>query len=1438
MDYIDLDRHFAPLKKGEEPTLDYTPHWGRRVGGWLNWEQLVQHRRVALLAEALSGKTWELEHRVKVLRAEQKPAFFVRIEDLADGGFETALDAEDVTAFRGWKDGSVKDAWFFLDSVDEARLNHKSFPNALRAFRNELGLANLNRSYVFVSCRVSDWKGIADVQAIQNGLPFKEPSPADRSTVSAEDELLAPIFQNDRGHSAARKKEPPAEPSDLLVVQLVPLSAEQKIKMAVASGTDGQVFMEAVRQSGLDSMSERPGDLLELLDYWGEHGRFATLREMMASSIDRKLRELNPERGGAGLLSPEKAREGAQRLAGALTFVQTFSIKGPQQEPDPTLAKGALDASVVLGEWPADQMGALLRTGLFAPSTYGRIKFHHRGTQEYLAARWLNSLSEANLPNTDLRQLLFADRYGVPTAVPTLLPISAWLAQWNPRVRDDLAIREPVALIAHGDARSLPLQTKEKLLSTYATLDAKGELDAEQVSYRAAWMFSEPGLGPAIQKAWRANQRSEFRYQLLNFILEGKLTSCIDIAREASTARTGGSNMRLVATQALAACGDAKGLKGVADLLRTSPDLYGVRAAPGVIDVLYPSYLATRDVVQLIDRLRSDDKYSFESFGRHLAYLHGLAPSRTAKAEFIAGIAEIVTRGGLVDEHADTAPKRRSDLDEGLAQLILAELKSCGLASSDLISIIMALERAGHLVNGEEDHAAVAAAVRQDPALNREVMWANESVRRQSEGSAAPPIRCFSIGPFLGNKLWSLELEDAAWLAQDAKSMPEESQRRIAFHALWCIYQSDGQLDAQVSQLEMLAAREAVLQADLDSFMLRPPEEPNAANVARREASEKKTEADKQSWRDFRLELASEPTLLSRADHLTTWRAGLYRLWHITLWIHQKSRKDGFSGMHAWKAVAHAFGDEVLAHYLRGMSAAWRSIKPERPVITGPNSHTTKNVNTLAANAIELESLAEGNWPASLTPSDIEVAARHLLMTSNVRVRQFSQLAELRPDLVQPIVVDALRVELRSGGRLQDVLSFVGHNDVPFLLACTAEEVFRQLQKKDPDDKDTLDQCIAIVKRAASILPARTMKRLVQKRVEAHLRTEDQDRVFKYLSLLSVLDGEAFALFALGDLAQRSSEGDAEHTERVRTWLAAAFDYRASWGFAPAALNSMSVASLTDLVRLAYHRIHPSQDQNRNSASGRDRAEGARSALLDALLKRPGPQAHAAILQLAGEPDFAVSSMRFKELAHRKAQTDSDLTPWTAEEVREFGRRFSAPVKSGPQFMRVVQGILDEIADGLRVKDATSRALLEMADNEERVQEWLAERLEEKSRGRFSSHREVEVAEGNEPDITLTSHAAPVEVAIEIKHANMRWTVKKLEKALTEQLAQKYLLTEKRRHGLLVISLHKRRTWRVGTETWSFERVIEHLGSLARHTTSNRTGDVELAVVAINAAVS
>jgi hypothetical protein len=134
-------------------------------------------------------------------------------------------------------------------------------------------------------------------------------------------------------------------------------------------------------------------------------------------------------------------------LAAALTFGKSFTLRAPNHDPDPSLAAGALDATLILNDWSAAKCNALLRRGVFAPATYGRIRFHHRSTQEYLTAKWLHSLLAAKCPRSEIWQLLFADRYGVQTVVPSLRLAAAWLSIWHPDILDEIIRREPSVLL-------------------------------------------------------------------------------------------------------------------------------------------------------------------------------------------------------------------------------------------------------------------------------------------------------------------------------------------------------------------------------------------------------------------------------------------------------------------------------------------------------------------------------------------------------------------------------------------------------------------------------------------------------------------------------------------------------------------------------------------------------------------------------------------------------------------------------------------------------------------------------------------------------------------------------------------------------------------------------------------------------------------------------
>lgn len=351
MDFVELNRAFFPIRKDQEISPEAVRFLGGRYSGAIRWPDLRQYSRVIVLAEASSGKTEEFRNQTAILQKDGKAAFFVRIEELAEEGFEAALEPAALDKFHLWQRGAVE-GWFFLDSVDEARLNQKSFETALKNLARALD-QSLNRSKIFISCRVSDWKGDKDRASVQRILPGYEAP----ETNVVTDPLLDPVFDKKNKKEAQDKKK---IPTDLQVYQIGALTTEEYKKLAKAcSVSDVEKFAVAVARNGLDMFTERPGDVIDLASFWNTYKKFASFEKMTEYAIGRKIREQNAHRADNNVLSEAKARKGAELLAAALTLGKTFTLRVPSHDPDPSLATGAIDPAQVLLDWSPAERNAL-----------------------------------------------------------------------------------------------------------------------------------------------------------------------------------------------------------------------------------------------------------------------------------------------------------------------------------------------------------------------------------------------------------------------------------------------------------------------------------------------------------------------------------------------------------------------------------------------------------------------------------------------------------------------------------------------------------------------------------------------------------------------------------------------------------------------------------------------------------------------------------------------------------------------------------------------------------------------------------------------------------------------------------------------------------------------------------------------------------------------
>jgi hypothetical protein len=174
--YIDLNRSFTPIPRGhewneEEDTLLLAfEEFGLSENQ--KWDQLLSLPRVVILAEAGTGKTKEIQATTDRLRKEKKSAYCLNLDYLGpnfQNSFERGTEAE----FESWL-SSEEEGWFFLDSVDEAKLiAPRNFKNAIRSFGNRLG-QGLQRAHIFITSRLTEWYPQSDLALVKESLSYNK----------------------------------------------------------------------------------------------------------------------------------------------------------------------------------------------------------------------------------------------------------------------------------------------------------------------------------------------------------------------------------------------------------------------------------------------------------------------------------------------------------------------------------------------------------------------------------------------------------------------------------------------------------------------------------------------------------------------------------------------------------------------------------------------------------------------------------------------------------------------------------------------------------------------------------------------------------------------------------------------------------------------------------------------------------------------------------------------------------------------------------------------------------------------------------------------------------------------------------------------------------------------------------------------------------------
>ena len=1299
---------------------------------------------------------------------------------------------------------------------------------ALKHFRRDVGSA-LDRASVLISCRASDWKGTQDLNLIKDFLPVAPSRSSVEEVVASVDELLLhPVLRDPFSSNAGEARK---EPDELLtIVSLADLDSERRAVLArAAQVTDTEAFIREIERQGLGTFAQRPGDLLELAGYWKAHGRFASFAEMTRFSIAQKLAERDTDRADADILADDRAREGAERVAAALTLGKALTIRAPGQDADPTLATGALDPADILPDWKPSERAALLRRGVFAPATYGRIKFHHRSTQEYLTAQWLKRALDRGCPRSEVMRLLFAEPYGVQTTVPSMRAATAWLALADVEIRGELLERAPLELIRHGDPRSLPLDVKARLLIVYADRQKAGKISDDMIEYRSFWMFSDPALSPAIREAWGRNMDPSFRMDLLSLVREGEITECVDLAREQAFDTEADLHFRYAAVQAMAACNDREGLTRTAKLLLADPPSFTARYAAQFARNLFPTYLSCTDLVRLIDEL-PPVSWSFEGFPHYLEDLWERCP-RAEREAFLEALADLCLMPPFQDDYHRLSVKH-GRLASAMAPLATDMALSLGTGAPPpaLIKACAAVERSETEYLYRDQRQALWDALRDRPDVQRDLFWFDvQEARLNGERDL---IGLWQLG-IHGTRLWQLADLDPEWLVERIRNESALQDRQIALSVLISRLGAD-ELQTRADVLRALVVGVPELENYLASALSPParaPDDDRHSEFARIAAQKRETREArvKQSWLLFAARLRADSSHLRDRVKLADWEhAG--DLLALTDWLSRKTGKSREEATCHWPLLREVFGDEVAQAYRAGMKLLWRLTVP-RLVNRGDTVDWTEQ---LSFYGVGLEADEGEGWAERVTADEAELAVLHALYVGGRSTKWIEALARTHPDRVRPLIAQEVEAEwVATSGYSRNVVSAIADGGDEYFLQM-ADLVIDRLRER-PGLIPTFDSGLRVLARFPQSAWLRAELIAYAKRELRSNARKDEGWALRQFALLFTCDlGEGIDALDRWLSAPRS---DVKRKDRgVRAF---AMLFSRHHPLVPDHLRGQSAGVLRRLLLLAYRTIRKEEDVQHEgmfSPGPRDEAQDARGGILDALLATPGRETYEALYALADDPSIGPRK-RFRELAHRRAEQDAETPAWSPADVVEFERQHAAPAKTGGDLLRITAGILNDIQTGFLQNDASSRYVLESAPDEEAVQHWLAEQFRLRSKDRFHVYREVEVANRKEPDIVLASTAAAVEVAVEVKHGGKGWTVRALEDALCQQLAGDYLRPATRRHGVLVITRHSARKWEEpgSTRKLDFAQLLDRLRGLASTIRHNENGPIEALAIGLDA---
>ena len=1434
-EFIDLQRQFLDLTDKELEDTEYLVWWSEsEFGPNFGWPELLDSRRVILLAEAGSGKTKEMIEQAERLVREGQFAFFVPLESLDTEPIEEILSPADRERFQQWKAESDKPGWFFLDAVDELKLVQGKLERALNRLSRDLG-GFLDRARVIVSCRPSDWRPVADRRTVQKCLPI----PQKISSLSSAEEAFIRPLQQDQEQAVFEPFEVKRniDVNDMHIVRMLPMNKVQIKTFAEQSGVDDvQAFLEEIDRQNARALALRPLDLGNLIETWMESGSLGTLAEQHEKMVTAKLKD-GPDRPDSGVLSETKAERGAERLALALTLTRKRTIRSVEQIASPRRVEGALDAEEILADWSQEERKALLRRAVFDPATYGRIRFHHRSVEGFLAARRLLALREKGMPIKELLRLLFAEQYGVKVVLPSMQAIAAWLALWEPAVRKELIEREPETLIYFGDPGTLSLSTRGDLVRAFASHYGQGNWRGLNFMADDTLRLAHPELAPVIRECWGTEPANpDVRGLLLQLIWLGPIPDCADLAFAAARNTDWDPGLRIIAIRALLASGCNDTVRQLANEMMASPELWPADIVSRLLTDLFPNVITVKELVKFIRVRTGECNRHDQDFSWELRQIAETIDPRSEQAVDLRNkLADLIWHGREAELDLHELRSRYGLVAPALA--ILCERQLIDTSADQIEDLIRASVIASRFGWDESDRREPVGRLRKcfDTGSNRrnDAFWAELTFTDEIIPPDEARLRLYHATT--ESLVGRLGASDLVWLETVLADDSRPERRVVALCALVQDWNTQGRDPSRLDIISEALKGDAVLHEALMQWTAAPKKDEKLEKIEQETRDQVCAQANAEArrledWKTWREEMVADPASAFSDAKRNTTLTNLYK------WLKAKSDRGRYGNWDK-EALAEAFGQEVADLAAKAFQDLWRTHPPmlwsaRQAKAEGHSS----SVWILGLQGILAEASTPG-WTNNLSSADARTAAAYAASEFGEFAPFVVDLTESHPQEIQEVVGYEISAELRLW-RHQNALPALqnlSQADIglrrllaPLLmpeLTCWPDDCE---QGQESHWEHHLELILGILD---SLENEDERKAVAQECLTRYETNPSGPLALVWLRGLFRFDA-ASGTDALTKGFCNPDDPDT-HKQAIKTFGALVGRHQAIDFKIPDPDQRAIV--LGQLVRLAHAFVRPQDDavhEGAYSPDTRDNAEMARNQLFSLLLDTPGNEARRIVLELAEEKDFERSGDRLRLLARQRAATDAEFQAFKARDVSELEMRYELPPQNGDDLFTLMMDRLEDIDHDLANHDFSIRHTIQAIDNESEVQRYLALEFDNRSRGVYEVTREEEVADRNRTDIRLFARNCGEKAVIEVKIAD-NWTANQLDMALREQLVGKYMRHARCKAGCLLLTYHGTKKHWMHPETRKrvkFSQLVEIMMDKARIIEAETQNDVRVTV--------